>query len=560
MRQVVSVGLALAVGAAACASSPSPDAVRDALQSRVEQIDAEGHVQVRGATVAAHRVMPGLYPRREFEPAWNDERKIDALLRLVERSVEEGLNPEDYHLATLRRLRAEARDGARTDPALRADLDILLTDSLTRLGYHLYFGKVNPSKLDADWNLSREFDGRDPVEVVQEAIDAESLEDHVAAIMIRNPLYRRLKATLAEHRRIAGRGGWPSIESGPPLKTGMENPGVAALRERLTIGGFLDETPPDHPGRFETALEQAVEAFQATHGLDVDGAVGPETLEALNVTVEQRIDQIRVNLERGRWVLRALEDDFVVVNIADFKVYLIRDRRIAWRTRAQVGKTYRMTPVFRAAIDYLVLNPTWTVPPGILAKDVLPRVKKDPGYLQAKGLKLIDGKGNEVPSTRVDWATVTARRFPFSLRQDPGPGNALGQVKFIFPNEHFVFLHDTPSKVLFERTARSFSSGCIRVENPLELAELLLDDPERWDRDALERVLEAKGTRTVHLPSPMPVMLLYWTVAVEEEGRPRFLRDVYDRDPRILAALDGGFKFSLPADLREAFERHPETP
>jgi murein L,D-transpeptidase YcbB/YkuD len=211
-----------------------------------------------------------------------------------------------------------------------------------------------------------------------------------------------------------------------------------------------------------------------------------------------------------------------------------------------------MTPVFTSEMKYMVFNPTWTVPPGILSKDILPKLKKDPGYLAAKNMSVIDSDGKVVDPATLDFSSYSARSFPYQIRQEPGPWNALGRVKFIFPNPHFVFLHDTPSKALFERLDRSFSSGCIRTENPLELAELLLDDPEKWNQEAIQAVLDAKQTRTVYLPEPIPVLLLYWTVFPEDDWQLRFLGDIYKRDGRILEALDGEFKFSLPQDLRES--------
>jgi murein L,D-transpeptidase YcbB/YkuD len=328
----------------------------------------------------------------------------------------------------------------------------------------------------------------------------------------------------------------------------MEDPRVVVLRERL------EATPSSNPNLFDREMERAVKSFQGRHKLETDGAVGPETLAALNVSVEDRIDQIRVNLERARWVLRNVTDDFVVVNIAGFRVWLVRNGEPVWTTRAQVGKQYRMTPVFASKMKYLVFNPTWTVPPGILSKDILPKLKSDPGYLETKHLRVIDGQGGTVDPGTIDFSSYTSRTFPYQLRQDPGPWNALGQVKFIFPNPHFVFLHDTPSKSLFERRDRSFSSGCIRTENPLELAELLLDDPERWSRKTIQEVLDGKSSRTVFLKEPMPVLLLYWTVIVSKEGEVLFLRDVYGRDDRILKALGGEFEFDLPPDLRELLE------
>ena len=249
---------------------------------------------------------------------------------------------------------------------------------------------------------------------------------------------------------------------------------------------------------YDDSLLAAVRAFQTAQGIDADGSVGAGTLAALNRPVGDRIVQIEVNLERGRWLLHDLDPTFVVVNVAGFRVYYLRDGALAWSARVQVGKPFRQTPIFRSTIQYLVLNPTWTVPPGIFANDILPAVKRDPGYLAKRELRVVDGKGEPVTAP-IDWAAVTPRSFPYMLQQGPGPDNALGRVKFMFPNEYSVYLHDTPSQALFEKSERAFSSGCIRVENALELAALLLDGQADWNAAAIASAVEAGTTRTVTL-------------------------------------------------------------
>lgn len=212
-----------------------------------------------------------------------------------------------------------------------------------------------------------------------------------------------------------------------------------------------------------------------------------------------------------------------------------------------VGKPYRQTPVFRGDIRYMELNPTWTVPPTILRKDILPAVKRDPGYLAEKNISVIDRDGKIVDPSTVNWQDYT-RGVPYTLRQKPGPRNALGRIKFIFPNEHFVFLHDTPSRGLFDRAERAFSSGCIRVENPMAFAELLmdLDNQSDWDQAALEKVLDTRQTRRIHMKTPMPVLILYLTASVDTGNRVLFMRDVYDRDAELLQALDSDVRIELP--------------
>jgi murein L,D-transpeptidase YcbB/YkuD len=266
--------------------------------------------------------------------------------------------------------------------------------------------------------------------------------------------------------------------------------------------------------------------------------VGDATIRELNVPVGARIAQVRVNLERARWLTHSLPSAFVVVNIAGAKVYLVRDGAVVFETRAVVGAKYTRTPRFRATLQHVELNPTWTVPPGIVG-EVLAQTREDPAYLERQRLRVLDRSGNPVDPSSIDFSSLTERDFPWILRQDPGPLNPLGRIKFVFPNAQNVYLHDTPRRDLFEREERLFSHGCIRVQNPFALGELLIDDPARWDRSALESASLTGEPLVIPLARPLPVLIEYWTASADELGVLHFYRDVYGRDPAVLAALGG---------------------
>jgi murein L,D-transpeptidase YcbB/YkuD len=514
--------------------------VEDAIRKRVEAVDRGEPLRIANVEAAALKVLPQIYARRGFTPTWTETRTVDDLLSAIRGIGTDGLDPADYQLSTLERLRGELNANP-ADANLRADLDVLLTDSLTRLAYHLFFGKVDAQRLDANWNFDRKIRSDDPARTIQNAIDSGDLGKILDGLRPNHPAYARLRKALARYRDIVAQGGWPTIPDGPTLKPGMEDVRVGTLRRRLEVTGDLQPTG-DTSTLYDAALEAAVKRFQERHLLDADGAVGNNTVAAMNRSAEERVGQIRVNLERARWVLHDLPSDFIITDIAGFEVGLFRNMELAWRSRVQVGKPYRKTPVFRSDITYLVFNPTWTVPPGILGKDILPKVKKDPGYLATKNLKVIDGQGNVVPPGQVDWNRYTGRNFPYQLRQDPGPNNALGRVKFMFPNKHAVYLHDTPSKTLFEHSERAFSSGCIRVQNPIDLAERLLQGTD-WDRAKIDATLAGGKLTNVNLPKPLPVMLLYWTVRAHDDGTVLFKPDIYDRDAAVLRKLDSKFVF-----------------
>lgn len=525
-------------------------AINDQIRDRIERFQMTGRLVVGEEDIAARDILWDLYDKSSHSALWTNQSHVDDLIDLVGRAEEEGLMPRDYHHEALVRLK-KAGDSTASG---RADFDILLTDSLMRYMYHMFFGKVNPADLDSDWNLRRTLD-RDPTQLVAGAIASDDIHQYIDDALNLHPYYETTRALLAEYRQRAATegGGYPAVPTGPTLRKGMESPRVAALRKRLQASGHLDAEPVDDPERFDAKLEQAVTRFQRDAEIDVDGAVGAGTLAALNVSLQSRIDQIRVNMERARWILRDLQasDDFVLVNIADFNAMLFRDREQVWETRAQVGRTYRKSPIFTADMKYVVLNPTWTIPPGIFKRDTLPKLKEDAtGYLTEKNMKLIDNKsGKEVDPSAIDWASATPRNFPYQVVQQPGPDNALGQAKFIFPNPHYVFLHDTNHREHFDDKVRTFSSGCIRIEHPMEFARLLLDDPD-WDDAAIQSVIETGQTKTVYLNEPLPVFILYWTVdPLTEDGVPRFLPDVYDRDDRIFTALEAPFRFEPPDDL-----------
>ena len=520
--------------------------VSDAIRARVETLQSGSDLIIRDATVASTTVLPTLYQQRDFAPAWTNTQAVKQLFDAVRNIDEDGLDPEDYHLTALEKLLAEVGGGASANPAQTADFDLLLTDSLIRLGYHLLIGRVDPVELDGHWNVNRTINGRDAVVAVSSAIAEGTVDNLLAAVRPQHMYYRRLQNALARYRAIAAAGGWPAVPPGSTLKSGMSDPRVIALRARLAVTQSMPGADAQSP-LFDAQLDNAVKVFQRQHGLAADGAVGKATLAALNVPVEARIDQIRVNLERARWVLHDMPDEFVLVDIAGFNVRYIRDGQTLWQARAQVGKPYRRTPVFKSRITYLEMNPTWTVPPTILRNDVLPAIKRDMNYLEQKNMRVIDYNHNVIDPASIDWSRYSGPDFPYLIRQDPGPSNALGRIKFMFPNEHLVYLHDTPSKSLFERTERAFSSGCIRVENPYQFAELLLDDRNTWSRQAIMQAIDSEQTRKVTLPRPVTVLLLYWTVAPDDNGDVLFKQDIYDRDAAVLAGLNSEFSFHTPA-------------
>jgi murein L,D-transpeptidase YcbB/YkuD len=527
---------------AAAQAPPAPRPIDELIRADVEQLRATGDLDLGGVMIASRVLLPRLYEARAFAPTWRTQAQIDSLLETIDESYKEGLDPRDYHVDRVRAAREAFANVDALPAAERAALDVMLTDSVIRIGYHLRFGKVDPVALNPNWNLKQDLMGRDPAVTIQKSIDAPSMREFADTAIPRVFLYQRFKEALARYRQLAAAGGWPALPTGPTLKPGMTDARVPKLAERLAITGDIDQTSAAAATTaYSGAVVVGVKRFQDRHGLATDGALGPGTLAALNVPIEMRIEQIRANLERARWVFYDPESEFLVVNVAGFKVYLVRRGEVVWRSRVQVGKPYRRTPIFASTLSYVVLNPTWTVPPTILRQDYLPQLRRNPEFLAERNIDVLDRAGKPVEQSSIDWSS--ARSLQYQLVQRPGPTNALGRVKFMFPNEYFVYLHDTPSRDLFDRENRAFSSGCIRVENPLDLADIVLGD--KWPRERIDAIIAGGRTQTVILDKPIAVKLLYWTAEVDATGRVSFFPDVYSRDDALITALAQPF---MPAE------------
>lgn len=346
----------------------------------------------------------------------------------------------------------------------------------------------------------------------------------------------RLQSELQRHRKLAASGGWPPVPDGPTIHPGAGDSRLAVLARRLALSGDLRDENTQR-SYYDAGLQDAVQAFQARHGLTADGLVGRATLRALNVSSEQRVDQIRVNLERRRLVSEVDDESLVLVNIPAFEARLIGGGRTVWKTRIVVGDPKDRTPELRSELRSVVFNPTWSVPHSIASEELLPQIKQDPDFFRKGSYELHDRDGNRVDPSAVDWRRIGRSNFSFRLLQRPGPANQLGKIKFLVPNPYSVCIHDTPAKTLFSNANRALSHGCIRIDDPLYFAALVLAD-EGWTRADVDAQIDSGRTRTVSLAKPLPVYVVYWTAEVDDQGRIRFYDDIYGLDAEILGALD----------------------
>jgi murein L,D-transpeptidase YcbB/YkuD len=457
----------------------------------------------------------------------------------------DGLRPSDYHLANIEGLLAQldlnGELGRPLDANILADLDLLLTDAFFLCGSHLLTGHVNPETIQSEWLIKSRYE--DLVRMLQRAIEINEIEGTLRKLSPQYPGYMKLRKALAHYSNIEKLGGWPEVPTGSKMELGDRDIRIKALRSRLLISGDIDVSEERNLNVFDEELGRGVRRFQARHGLKVDGIVGRHTLRTLNVPLEKRIDQLKANLERWRWLPESLGSRYIVVNIANFELEVIEDGRVLMEMPVVVGKRYRMTPVFTGTMTYLEVNPYWHIPWSIARKDILPKVRKNPEYLYKKNIKVFSSWKNsakEIAPESVDWSQVTSKNLSFKFRQEPGASNSLGRVKFMFPNKFNVYLHDTPAKELFNKSRRIFSSGCIRVKKPIELMNYLLRDDPNWNQKSILKAIDSNRTEKVKLSNPIPVHLLYWTAWVDFEGRTCFREDVYGRDTLLIKALIKG--------------------
>ena len=496
-----------------------------ALALRIEQ-------RLRERAAMADETTALFYLARAYRPVWTEPARAEALLAAVDALRGHGLDPADFAP-----LRLRAALPAEADPDRAAERELLFTDTLAALLFQLRYGKVDPHALYREWNFTPPPNPYERAGELARVLQAPDLAAAVEAQAPDLPLYRALRAELLAQQGLLAGGDWPRVAAGPTLKPGARSARVPSLRARLAAAGesVLDARDKSH---YDEALVEAVERFQAAHGLQADGVLGAQTLEALNASPAQRVAQIRANLERLRWVAGDLQGDRLLVDIVGYHADLVLDGQPVWASRVIVGKPRRRTPSLLYSVTHLVLNPKWVVPPTILREDVIPGAARNPSYLANRRMRVVDRSGQTVDPSTIDWSGARQSGFPYRIEQQSGASGSLGRIKFSLSNPYVIYLHDTNTRSLFKRAERALSSGCVRVEKPEELAVVLLADAERWSAQALQAALDSGRTRTVDVGRDVKVLLHYATAALDEAGRVLLRNDIYGYDAAIVAALD----------------------
>ena len=484
------------------------------------------------------------YELRGYSPAWVLEGGLtpagEELLGLFRASGLQGLEPRAYYPAELEALLADYHRISAADRAQRAReaarLDLALTTSFLRFARHTSVGRVDPHRFEPKWPVAPQAPGF--VEGLVNRLEVDGPGEAVRSVEARHPIYQRLMRALREYRAIYAAGGWEEIPDGPELAPGSKGTRVAMVRKRLQ----LNAGGPDSAA-FDANLAAAVERFQRLNGLKPTRKVDRPTLAELNVPVEKRIGQIELSLERARWLPSDFGARYILVNIPEAVLRVVERDSVVFSTRAVVGKAGRQTPVLVDTMTSLVLNPSWNLPPVVVDEDVLPKLTKNTDYLKQKNIKVYQGWGKEAREINPDsvrWARWTSRTMPYNLRMEPGPANALGRVKFLFPNDEHIYIHDSPQRSLYSKEQRLYSSGCVRVERARDLAAYLLGESPRWDRERLAEAFAAGEERSVALRKPIPVYLIYLTAWVGADGAMHFRPDLYGRDESLAGMLADG--------------------
>ncbi|MEP4149036.1 MAG: L,D-transpeptidase family protein [Halioglobus sp.] len=509
------------------------------LQNITEHMVLDGNGQLpSGGAVYQPAIVEEFYYELEYQPAWKSREQAARVLGLLKGSYKDGLNPEDYHYSELMALWAKRDTDWPERERSRARFDVLLTDGVLLYIRHLLQGKVDPRQMDPNFNYSRmDFEPTSVSASLRKAIAEQKFASIVEQARPSQAFYQQMKAALAHYRNLDATRQFVAIPTDIVLKPGQTHASVPLLRTRLAELGYSQ--PGGSVSRaYDPDLVAAVRQFQQDHGLDADGVVGRQSYAFLNMTYKARVNSLRINMDRVRWLAQDITDDFIIVNIAGYEMYYIRGQELLWESPVMVGTIQHQTPIFTARLKYLEFNPIWTVPRSIIGRSLLPKFKANPQYVLDNNYHLYDRSGKQADPLKLDWASYNINNFPFSVVQQPGEKNALGRVKFIFPNRHAVYLHDTPARNLFSRSARAFSSGCVRVKHPLEFAEVLLNDPQNWSLSQVEGlVASAKPQERVYLDRDVDVMLMYWTTSPTRDGKVQFHTDIYGKDPVAIAAL-----------------------
>ena len=479
------------------------------------------------------------YRETGYAPVWTgqsvaEKARLTALLKAIQHADEHGLPTSAYDTTELMAMMRHI-----SSPRAQGRVEVELTNLFLTYAHQIQTGILEPSSIDK--LMTRDPHRRDPVELLTGFLAADNPDAYMHSLIPSSDEYARLMHKKFEIERLIERGGWGPQVQASALKPGEQGASVVQLRNRLIAMGYLGRSATM---TYDAEIQKAVQAFQENMGLNADGVAGPATIEAINVPATERLKSIVVAMERERWLSIDRKNRYIWVNLTDFTARIVDGGEITFETRSVIGATSydRRTPEFSDVMEHMVINPSWYVPKSITRNEYLPAMIESQGAA-ASHLQIIDGAGRVVPRETINWEAVSTGYFPFDLKQPPSGGNALGLVKFMFPNKHNIYLHDTPSKSLFAREVRAFSHGCIRLQDPFDFAYALLAEQEEDPVDFFQSILRTGRETTVMLEHPVPVHLVYRTAFSDLRGHMGYRADIYGRDAKLWEALqDAGVR------------------
>lgn len=526
-------------------------------QAKADSLYVSGFLKEQPTFKKFEDLMYLFYGERGYELAWFRDNELvpeaDKFLSVIDQASKEGLQPKNYKVIDFKKMLGEyeamdGQDSARLE--LQKKIDLGLTGSYFNYASDFYRGRVNPEDANSvSWDVKK---NKIKLHKALQTIlkERESTYPYYEFEAL-HAGYVNLRNALAKYREIEAKGGWPKVELGnrKSLAKGDTAAAVITLRKRLNPGQPVNEADKNMR-LFDDALENQVKKFQMLHGLAEDGKVGGNTLKQLNIPIEDRIEQIMINMERWRWipkrmVPKSLDQKYVWVNIPEYKLYIYEDPdndpeaerkyQEVMNMRVIVGKTMNSTPIFSDKLEFVVMAPYWNVPNSIVEKEIKPAILRNPGYLDSQDMEVVTKEKNpkQIDPYSIDWANVTEKNFPYMVRQRPGPKNSLGSIKFLFPNEYNVYLHDTPADALFSQNQRNFSHGCVRLEKPIELAKYMLADMPEWNESRIRETINGGEEKWVTLPKRVQVYIVYFTSWADDQGNVHFRDDLYGHDKKL---------------------------
>lgn len=510
-----------------CQQKPLPEEVSEEISALLAEAEADSG-------------LINAYAEDDYKPIWVKSGGLknpgEDFLEGLEQIELDGLVKEVYWSEEQAALLEQVK--ASKDPKLHAQLDVAVSRSFLQLAADLNIGRVDPANINIEWKMARKSPTVDYKEQMLDMSNGASFDRILDQLRPSNAMYGQLRDLLQKQKE--------NLQDQPPLvgsfegkiEKGDSHEAIPMIRQKLVMLQDLEEDQQNMGQLYDDQLFEAVKSFQRRHGLIDDGVIGADFVGAINYNQQDLISKIVVNMERLRWLPDFMDTDKnkVIVNIPDFQLFYIQGNDTVLTSKVVVGRDYRQTPVFKSEMTYLVFSPTWTLPETILWEDAIPSIRKDKNYLQANYMEVLDHQGNKVNPTQVNWSGLRGKEdFPYMIRQSPGSTNPLGKVKFMFPNDHAIYIHDSPAQALFSRDGRTFSSGCIRMDKPQEFAAMLLEDAD-WDHERIIEAMNQDEEQNVTLAESLEVWILYLTLW-DTEGKLEVREDVYDMDKKLAEAL-----------------------